>query len=193
MTNRLMAGAMGVPFIPINSFGGTDGFEHSAAKLISDPYSGHPVNIVPALHPDVALIHAHQADIYGNARIFGTGISHVESALASKKVIVTAEEIIDAEDIRANPGLTTIPYYVVDAVVHLPFGAYPGEMQGLYSSDTPHVLEIFKAARTGTEADYLQRWIYGVESHAEMLDKLVGSKRLAELGARATIKEGYKA
>src|SRR5438093_1028398 len=75
MTNRIMAGAMGLPFIPVRSFGGTDGFEHSGAKLIADPYTGEPITIVPALNPDVALIHVHQADVYGHARIFGTGLA----------------------------------------------------------------------------------------------------------------------
>src|SRR5919108_57019 len=109
------AGAMGLPFIPVRSFGGTDGFEHSGAKLIADPYTGEPITIVPALNPDVALIHVHQADVYGNARIFGTGISHVESAMASKKVIISTEEVIDTEEIKRDPGRTTIPYYAVDA------------------------------------------------------------------------------
>ena len=86
MTLRMQAGAMGVPFLPVRSFGGTTGFDHSGAKLINDPYTGAPITIVPALNPDVAIIHAHQADIYGNARIFGTGISDVEAAMASRKV-----------------------------------------------------------------------------------------------------------
>src|SRR5207249_3172242 len=89
MTNRIMAGA----------------------KLIEDPYTGQPITIIPALNPDVALIHVHQSDIYGNARIFGTGISHVESALASKKVIISTEEIIDTAEIRSDPARTTIPFY----------------------------------------------------------------------------------
>jgi len=124
MSNRIMAGAMGLPFIPVRSFGGTDGFQYSGAKLIEDPYTGQPITLVPALNPDVALIHAHQADIYGNARIFGTGISHVESAYASKKVIISTEEIVDTEEIKRDPARTSIPYYAVDAVVHTPFGAY---------------------------------------------------------------------
>lgn len=191
MSNRIMAGAMGLPFIPVRSFGGTDGFDHSGAKLIEDPYSGDPITIVPALNPDVALIHAHQADVYGNARIFGTGISHVESAMASKKVVVSAEEIIDTEEIRRDPGRTTIPYYAVDAVVHAPFGAYPGEMQGKYSSDVPHVVQVVGATMRGFIDQYLDQWVHGVGSHAEMLDKLVGAQKLAEIQARATIKEGY--
>jgi len=191
MSNRIMAGAMGLPFIPVRSFGGTDGFDHSGAKLITDPYTGDPITIVPALNPDVALIHAHQADKYGNARIFGTGISQVESAMASKKVIISAEEIIDTDEIRRDPGATAIPYYVVDAVVHAPFGAYPGEMQGRYSSDVPHVIQVVGACLRGFIDQYLDNWVYGVGSHEEMLDKLVGEEKLAEIQGRATIKEGY--
>jgi glutaconate CoA-transferase subunit A len=191
MTNRLKAGAMGLPFIPVRSFGGTDGFKYSGAKLIKDPYTGQPITIVPALNPDVALIHVHQADIYGNARVFGTGISDVEAALASRKVIVSAEEIVDSEEIRRNPGLTTIPYYCVDAVVHLPFGAYPGEMAGRYASDVEHVVEVVGATMRGFVRQYLDKWVYSAQDHFEMLDRLVGWKKLQEMVQRATIKEGY--
>lgn len=191
MTNRIMAGAMGLPFMAVRSLGGTDNFPHSGAKLISDPYTGEPILIVPALNPDVALIHVHQADVFGNARIFGTGISHQEAAMASKKVIISTEEIIDTEEIRRDPGRTTIPYYVVDAVVHAPFGAYPGEMQGRYASDVAHVIEVIASTLRGFIPQYLDKWVYGVSSQAEMLDKLVGANRLAEIQRRATIKEGY--
>jgi len=193
MTNRIMAGAMGLPFLPTRSLGGTDNFPHSGAKLIEDPYTGEPITIVPALNPDVALIHVHQADVFGNARIFGTGISHQEAAMASKKVIISTEEIIETEEVRRDPARTTIPYYVVDAVVHAPFGAYPGEMQGRYASDVPHVIEIIASTLRGLIPQYLEKYVYGVSSQAEMLDKLVGANRLAEIQRRATIKEGYTA
>lgn len=191
MTNRIMAGAMGIPFIPIRSLGGTDGFKYSGAKLIEDPYTGQPTVIVPALNPDVALIHVHQADVFGNARVFGTGVSHAEAALASKKVIISTEEIVDTEEIRRDPGRTTIPYYAVDAVVHLPFGAYPGEMQGRYSSDVNHVVQVVGATMRGFIDKYLEQWVYGVGSHQEMMDKLVGYHKIKEITSRATIKEGY--
>jgi hypothetical protein len=193
MTNRIMAGAMGLPFLPVRSFGGTDGFEHSGAKLITDPYTGDPITIVPALNPDVALIHVHQSDVYGNARIFGTGVSHVESAFASKKVIISTEEIIDTEEIKRDPGRTTIPFHVVDAVVHLPYGAYPGEMQGRYASDMGHVVEVIGATMRGFIDQYLEKYVNSVGSHAEMMDKLVGYQRIREMTGRATIKEGYSA
>ena len=193
MTNRIMAGAMGLPFLPTRSLGGTDNFAHSGAKLIEDPYTGEPIVVVPALNPDVALIHVHQADVFGNARIFGTGISHQEAAMASKKVIISTEEIIETDEIRRDPARTTIPYYVVDAVVHTPFGAYPGEMQGRYASDIPHVIEVIASTLRGLIPQYLDKWVYGVSSHQEMLDKLVGSHKLKEIIGRATIKEGYTA
>ncbi len=194
MTIRLQAGAMGLPFMPVRSFGGTDGFHCSGAKLVRDPYTGQPVTIVPALNPDVAIIHVQQADQYGNARVFGTGVAHVESAMASRKVILSAEEIIDTEEIRRDPGRTSIPYYVVDAVVHAPFGAYPGECAGYYASDPQHVMEVVGATMTGqtqTRA-YLDKWVHGAADDREMLEKLVGPEKLQQLRERATIKEGYQ-
>jgi hypothetical protein len=125
--------------------------------------------------------------------VFGTGISHTEAAMASKKVIISTEEIIDTEEIRRDPGRTTIPYYVVDAVVHAPFGAYPGEMQGHYSSDVPHVVEVVASTLRGLIPQYLEKYVYGVSSHQEMLDKLVGAHKLKEIQGRSTIREGYTA
>ena len=194
MTNRIMAGAMGLPFIAVRSFGGTDGFKYSGAKLIEDPYTGQPTVIVPALNPDVALIHVHQADIYGNARVFGTGIAHSEAALASKKVIISAEEIVDTEEIRRDPGRTSIPYYVVDAVVHAPFGALPGRPSRATTPRTRrHVIEVVGAVMRGLVDAYLERWVYSVESQQELLEKRMGVAKLLELQQRETIKEGYRA
>ena len=193
MTMRLHAGAMGIPFIPIRSFGGTTGFENSGAKLVEDPYTGLPTLIAPALNPDVALIHVQQADIYGNARVFGTGIAHRDCALASRKVVISAEEIIDTEEIRRDPGLTSIPFYAVDAVVEAPFGAYPGECQGRYSVDDQHLQEVFGAVRGAGDIDaYLEKYIYSVADDREMLEKRVGAERLSELRERAVIKDGYQ-
>jgi glutaconate CoA-transferase subunit A len=192
MTLRLQAGAMGIPFIPVRSFGGTDGFRHSGAKLISDPYTGQPVVLLPALNPDVALIHVQQADEFGNARVFGTGIAHTEAALASKKVIVSAEEIVSNDEIRRDPGRTSIPYYAVDAVVHAPFGSYPGECAGYYASDPAGVIEVAVAALTDQIEPYLDKWVYGVASHQEMLDKNVGQEKLREMQERLPGTEGYR-
>ncbi len=193
MTLRIQAGAMGVPFLPVRSFGGTTGFDHSGAKLISDPYTGQPITIVPAVNPDVAIIHVHQADIYGNARIFGTGISDVEAAMASKKVIISAEEIVDTEEIRRNPGATRIPYYAVDAVVASPFGSYPGTCPGYYGSDPEGVFEVFRAVMGNAVGAYLDKWVRPFETFEEMLEKRVGQAKLDQMRANEVVKEGYRA
>lgn len=192
MTLRLQAGAMGLPFLPVRSFGGTDGFEYSGAKLVEDPFTGKPITVVPALNPDVAIIHVQQADVYGNARVFGTGIAHQETALASKKVIVSAEEIIDTEEIRRDPGRTSFPYYAVDAVVHAPFGAWPGNCAGYYGSDTPGVLETFSAMARDTVGDYVAKYVTPFADDTAMFDGLIGRERLEKLRAAEVIHEGYR-
>jgi acyl CoA:acetate/3-ketoacid CoA transferase alpha subunit len=191
MTLRLQAGAMGLPFLPVRSFGGTDGFEYSGARLVEDPFTGKPITLVPALNPDVALIHAQQADVYGNARVFGTGIAHQESALASRKVIVSAEEIVDTDEIRRDPGRTSIPYYAVDAVVHAPFGAWPGNCGGYYGSDTPGVIETFGAIARDTVADYVAKYVTPFADDAAMFEQLIGQERLQRLRDNEAIHEGY--
>lgn len=92
-----------------------------------------------------------------------------------------------------QPNLTTIPYYLVDAVVHLPFGTYPGAMPGMYGADPEHMMEVMVADRMGTMDAYLEKWVYSCESHEDMLDKLVGVKKLLQLTNMETIKEGYHA
>ncbi|HXZ82396.1 MAG TPA: CoA-transferase [Acidimicrobiales bacterium] len=191
MTLRLKAGAMGLPFLPARSFGGTDGFGHSGCKVVEDPYTHQPVILAPALNPDVALIHVHQADEYGNARVFGTGITHQECALASKRVIVSAEEIISTDEVRRDPARTSIPHFAVDAVVHMPYGAYPGTVQGYYASDPAGVVEAMGGMYRGDFRDYLAKHVYSVASHEEYLEKVVGAKKLVEIRRRESIREGY--
>lgn len=188
---RHLAGALGVPFLPLRYVGGTDVFRTSGAKLIEDPYTGQPVCLVPAVNPDVALIHVNQCDIYGNARIFGPGLAPVETAMASRRVIVSTEEIVDPEEIRKHPGATTLPYYLVDAVVHAPFGGYPGTVPGLYRADLQHLMEFGAAQEQGTMDDYLDKWVFSVSSHTEMLERRVGLQKLHQLRAEETHTEGY--
>ncbi len=188
---RHLAGAMGVPFLPMRYLGGTDSFRQSGAKLVRDPFTGENVVLVPAVNPDVALIHTHQADVYGNARVFGPGVAPRETAMAARRLIVSTEELIDTDEIRRHPQRTTIPYYMVDAVVHAPFGCYPGAVPGLYRADLEHLLEFGAAQMQGRVAEYLDKWVYGVASHREMLDKRVGQEKLARLREAETIREGY--
>lgn len=188
---RHLAGAMGVPFLPTRALLGTDTFKRSGARVIKDPFTGKKVAAVPAITPDVAIIHANQCDIYGNARVFGPSITPVETAMAARRVIISTEEIIDTKEIRKNPGKTTIPYFLVDAVVVAPFGAHPGTVPGLYAYDSENLDEFFKA-RDDTEMNkYLEKYVYSVGFHEEYLEKRVGKKRLEELKTKETIREGY--
>jgi glutaconate CoA-transferase subunit A len=189
---RLLAGARGVPFLPTRDLLGSDHMSASAAKVIGDPYTGLPVAVVPALHPDVAFLHVHQADVYGDARIFGTNLFALEAAMASHRVIISAEEIVDPEEFRKDPMRTTIPYFLVDAVVHAPFGAYPGAMPARYELDLPHV-DILNGIQNEEQMQaYLHENVYSVADHEEFLDKRVGAGKMSELRRKATIVEGYR-
>ena len=189
---RILAGARGVPFLPTRDLLGSDNMAVSAAKVMEDPYTGLPVALVPALNPDVAFLHAHQADRFGDCRIFGTNLFALEAAMASKRVIVSAEEIVDPDEFRKDPMRTTIPYFLVDAVVHAPFGAYPGAMPARYEIDLPHV-DRLNAIRTEEQMQaYLEECVYSVADHDEFLDKRVGAARMRELREAATIVEGYR-
>ncbi len=187
---RHLAGAMGVPFLPTRALLGTDTFRRSGAKSVRDPFTGKTVCLVPAVHPDVAIIHVNQADRYGNARVFGPSIAPLETAMASRRVIISTEELIDVEEIRRNPGRTTIPYFVVDAVVVAPFGAHPGTVPGLYTYDAGNLDEFFAARDDAAMRRYLDKYVYGVSSHQEYLD-LIGADRLAALREAERIREGY--
>ncbi len=189
---RILAGARGVPFLPTRDLLGSDNLSVSAAKVIDDPFTGDPVCLVPALNPDVALIHVHQADVYGDARIFGTNLFALEAALASRRVVVSAEEIVEPGEFRKDPMRTTIPYFLVDAVVHAPFGAYPGSMPARYEIDLSHV-DRLNAIRTDDQMKaYLAEYVFGVADHEEFLDRKVGAARMKELRRNATIVEGYR-
>lgn len=192
LTLRHLAGGMGVPFLPTRALLGTDTLKYSGAKVVRDPFGGKPIALVPAVTPDVGLIHVHQADVYGNARCFGPGVSPLETAAASRKVIISTDEIIEHDDIRKDPGKTTIPYYMVDAVVYAPFGAYPGGLPGVYEMDFEHFAEYNTLEQQGQLKSYLDKYVYSMGSHLEMLEKRVGLARLNDLRRRATVKEGYR-
>ncbi len=197
LSYRHLAGSMGVSFLPMRFLGGSGAFEHSGAKLLKDPYTGENVVLVPAINPDVALIQVHQADRFGNARVFGPGFAPAEKAAASKRVIISAEEIVEPSEIRRQPGLTTIPYYLVDAVVDAPFGAYPGSMPGMYNGDGEHMREFGNAQRSLVAGKFpemekfLDKWVYSVASDEEMLKKHVEPETLSEMRVTAASREAY--
>jgi len=179
---RLKAAAMGLPFIPARMMMGTDTFRKSSAKVIRDPYSGKPITLIPAVYPDVAVIHVHRADKYGNAQIDGVLVEDFELARAAKKLIITAEEIVEEDLIRSQPYRTSIPYFLVDAVVEQPYGAHPTNMPYLYYSDEEHLGEYLKMTKTeeGTK-EYLEKYVYSVKDFWEYLERVGGVKKLKYL------------
>ncbi len=181
ITWRFKAAAMGVPFVPVRSMLGTDTLKHSGAKVVEDPFTGKPVCLIPALFMDVGLIHVHRADKYGNCQVDGiSGFVH-EMARASKRLIVSCEEIVSTDKIKKYPDRTVIPYYLVDAVVEAKYGSHPGEMCYCYWRDGEHLQSFLQdsADPVKTKA-YLDKWVYGVRNHAEYV-QLVGMDRLRKL------------
>src|SRR5687768_3583880 len=174
MITRLQAGASGLPFLPMNQTGGTD-LEHANPniKRIPDPYGGEDVIVVPALNPDVAIVHVQRADANGNAHLWGIIGEQKEAAFAAKKVILTAEEIVDESVIRSDPNRTMIPGIVVSAVCHVPFACHPSYAQGYYDRDNEFYLAWDKISES-TEAtkQYLEEWVYGVKDRNEYWEKL---------------------
>lgn len=186
---RMKAAAMGVPFLPVRSQLGTDTLHYSAAKVVEDPFTGIKVCLLPALILDVALIHVHRADRYGNCQIEGISGFALEMSRACKRLIISAEEIVRTDDIRKYPDRTAIPYYLVDAVVHAPFGSHPGEMAYLYGRDEPALREWVESFKTeeGTRA-YLDKYVRHLKNHQEYLD-LIGQERLTQLAAEREKRE----
>lgn len=176
---RFLAGMLGVPFIPVRNMAGTDTFEKSSAIQVQDPWSNKPVILVPAAIPDVTLIHVPRCDRYGNAQIDGIPVEDIELARASRRVLLTTEEVVADDEIRAHPQRTEFPFYIVDAVCEVKYGAHPTQMPYLYNFDEPHIQEWLQQAKTpeGAQA-YLDKYVFGVSDFTEYLSLVGGEERL---------------
>lgn len=203
MTLRFLAGAMGVPFLPTRSSLGSDlvkrwGFSpsHRAGDpkvpnqklvVLDNPFGDwgetDRVVLVPAINPDVTLIHVQQADSQGTARIAGLTFADIEQAKAARHVIVTCEELVETDRLRETPDLNQIPFFCVDAVVHVPHGAYPTACFRYYDYD-PVYLNDYR--RDATDDDrfrsYLDRFVHRTDGHAAFLER-VGRDRLKNIAA----------
>jgi glutaconate CoA-transferase, subunit A len=178
MITRLQAGASGLPFLPMNQTGATD-LEKSnpLIKRVTDPYSGKEVIVVPALNPDVAIVHVQRADQNGNAHLWGIVGEQKEVAFAAKKVILTAEEIVDEAVIRSDPNRTLIPGFIVSAVCHEPHSAHPSYAQGYYDRDNEFYLGWDKISESSEAVkQYLNEWVYGIKDREEYWQKLGSEK-----------------
>jgi glutaconate CoA-transferase subunit A len=182
MVGRYLAGASHLPFFPLRSYLGSDMPRvNERIKMVDNPYGDGVVAVVPPLHPDVAIIHAQRADRQGNTHLWGLLGVQKEVAFAAHKVIVVVEEIVDESVIRADPNRTLIPGLIVDAVVHVPYGAHPSYVQGYYDRDNEFYLLWDEISRDPERvAAWLEEWVYGLSDHKEYVRKL-GSETLERI------------
>jgi len=186
---RFRAGAMGVPFLPMRSMMGSDVIAQlPEARVIDCPFTGEKLVLVPALNPEIALIHVQRCDAYGNAQIDGLPFMDIDLAMAANRVILTTERIVSNDQIRRAPDQTKIPFMAVDAVVETPFGSAPHECYGLYEPLFRHLdgyaAQIRRDPEEGVRA-YLDRYFYGPKSWTEYLDGL-GLEELLDARRRGT-------
>lgn len=187
---RLKAGAMGIPFLPIRSMMGSD--VQKARPEVKDfrcPFTGEDLLLVPALNPDVAIIHVQSCDAYGNARLDGLPFMDVELAMAADKVIITTERIVSNDQIRRSPDLTKIPFFCVDAVVEVPFGSAPHECYGLYEPLMTHMQKYVRLANSSSTDDintYIDDYIRAPDSWTQYLE-LIGLGELLEAARRGRL------
>jgi len=182
---RLRAAASGIPFMPVRNMLGTETFTYSAAKEIVCPFTGRKLLAVPALYPDVSLIHVHESDCYGNSRIKGITVADLDLARASRRLILTTERIVSHDEIRHTPYATDIPAFCVDAVCEAPYGSYPGNMPGEYFSDEAHLRKWLEAEQDEQNLDdFLRMYIYDVPNFEGYLQRCGGLERIGSLRAQ---------
>ena len=176
MVARLSAGAANLPFWPLRNYADTDiPKANPLIKTVDCPYTGETLATVPALRPDVTIVHAQRADKSGNVQIWGLMGVQKEAAFASKRVIVVVEELVEESVIRQDPNRTLIPGLQVDAVVVEPWGAHPSYAQGYYDRDNDFYVAWDKIAREeATFKKYLDEFVYGVKDRAEYMKKQAG-------------------
>jgi glutaconate CoA-transferase, subunit A len=180
MVGRLCAGAARLPFWPMRNYMGTDlPAANPRIATVDCPYTGERLATVPALNPDVTIVHAQRADAQGNTQIWGLLGVQKEAAFASKRVIVVVEELVDEPVIRADPNRTVIPGLAVDAVVVEPWGAHPSYAQGYYDRDNAFYVGWEKISREPAAlAAYLDEFVYGVRDRAEYVARTGGLEAL---------------
>ena len=182
---RLGAGARNLPFLPTRGMIGTDLIDiNDNLEMLADPFGGPPVVACRALVPDVALVHCHRADRYGNVQYEPTALWPDIGIMpkAARRVIVTTEEIVDSDVLRRNPDRTILPGFMVDAVVEVPWGAHPTSFNPLYGYDGAFHLAWVAATRSDeSTAAFLDRYVYDPADHDAYLEAAGGAERMAAL------------
>jgi glutaconate CoA-transferase subunit A len=182
MVLRFMAGASNLPFLPTRNYPGTDLTRvNPGFKRIRSPYGDEELWCVPAIRPDVTIVHAQRADAGGNTQVWGLYGVQKEAAFASRRVIVTVEEVVEPSVIRSDPNRTIIPGVIVSAVVHEPFGAHPSFVQGAYDRDNDFYVEWDRVSKApGGLRGYLDEWVYGLPDRAAYIRKMGPRHRALE-------------
>lgn len=188
MGMRFRAGAMGVPFLPVRSMMGSDVGARlkDAVRETECPFTGEKLLLVPALNPDVALVHVQRCDAYGNAQMDGLQFMDIDIPMAANRVIITTERIVSNEQIRRMPDQTKVPFFTVDAVVEVPYGCAPHECYGAYEPFFNHLdyyaKQIARDPETGVR-DYLQRFYYEPRDWTAYLE-LIGLGEILDASRR---------
>jgi glutaconate CoA-transferase subunit A len=174
MVARLSAGAANIPFWPLHDYRGSDlPAVNPFIRTVTCPYTGQELATVPALNPDVTIVHAQRADKDGNAQIWGLYGVQKEAAFAAKRVIVVVEEIVPSSIVRADPNRTIIPGFLVDAVVCEPWGAHPSYAQGYYDRDNDFYVAWDEISRDEQRLSaWMHEYVYGIADRAEYMDKM---------------------
>ena len=189
MALRFFGGALGVPFMPLKSMLGTDiitkaKFKTKKAEVMTCPFTGEKVVLVPSVRPDFSIVHASRVDKEGNAQIDGIKGEDIEGARAGKKLIVLAEEIVDTEFIRSQPDQTVIPNIYVTHVVECPWGSFPMMVYNYYDYDMEHVHKYYDQCKTEEGwQKYCEEYITSINDHTEFLQK-IGTDRLMKHKAK---------
>jgi glutaconate CoA-transferase, subunit A len=174
---RFRAGAMGIPFIPTRSLMGSGVYRRLRDQTheMTCPFTGEQLVLVPALNPDVAIIHVQRCDAYGNAQLDGLPFMDTDLPMAAKRVIVTTERIVSNDQIRRRPDQTKIPFFSVDAVVEVPYACAPHECYGQYEPFFKHMDLFAEMTRRDPERgsqEYLERFYYASASWNDVLERM---------------------
>lgn len=178
----LLAGGLGSPYIPTRSLLGSDIVrQNPTLQVVNSPLDGTPLLLIPAIKPDVAIVHVQRSDIEGNAHFWGTLGVCEEATLAARDIIIVAEEIVASEVIVSDPNRVLTASFKVRAVVHEPWGAHPAPVQGYYNRDHAYFHDYHLRTRTQEGfAQWLEEWVLQIPNRTAYQGKL-GQERLQAL------------
>ncbi|WP_424005714.1 CoA transferase subunit A (plasmid) [Haloarcula salina] len=188
----LKAGAMGVPYLPTRSLLGSDVFaENDRFREAEDPYSGDRLALVPAIHPDWAVVHVQRASPYGDAHFWGNSGVTFEAVNAADDTLVVAEEIVDPDVIKSDPSRTAITRESVTAVAEVPFGAHPSPLAGRYNRDNDYYLAYAEQTKDELGATaWLNEWVHDVPDREAYMENIDRDLRVSEPTVAAEVEYG---